>query len=127
MAKIGLTSAIDRFFDDLSPLADADTRCSPVVCDWQYIWGAVIMQAFADLKTVSKDAQNQKAKREALAWIDTPDFSMVCDYANISPVIVKEFALKLADTSARGVRLPPLETRGLDKAQSGVRLKIHTS
>jgi hypothetical protein len=127
MAKLRLTSAVDRFFDDLSPLADADTLCAPVMCDWSYIWGAVIMQAFADIKTICKDAPNMKRRHEALAWLDTPDFSMVCDYANINPVIVKEFALKLADTSARGVRLPSLETKGLDKAQSGVRLRIHTS
>ena len=127
MAKLGLTSAVDRFFDDLSPLADADTLCAPAACDWGYIWGAVIMQAFADIKTVSKDAPNMKRRQEALAWLETPDFSMVCDYANINPVIVKEYALMLADASAKGVRLPSLETKGLDKAQSGVRLRIHTS
>ncbi|MCA6395500.1 MAG: hypothetical protein IM606_09950 [Cytophagales bacterium] len=127
MAKLRITSVVDRFFDDLSPLADADTRCSPVMCDWSYIWGAVIMQAFADIKTICKDAPNIKRRQEAIAWLDTPDFNMVCDYANINPVIVKEFALRLADASAKGVRLPSLETKGLDKAQSGVRLRIHTS
>jgi hypothetical protein len=127
MAKLRTTSVVDRFFDDLSPLADADTRCSPVMCDWSYIWGAVIMQAFADIKTICKDAPNIKRRQEAIAWLDTPDFNMVCDYANINPVIVKEFALRLADASAKGVRLPSLETKGLDKAQSGVRLRIHTS
>lgn len=127
MAKLRTTSVVDVFFDDLSPLADADTRCAPVTCDWGYIWGAVIMQAFADIKTICRDAPNMKRRQEAIAWLDTPDFSMVCDYANINPAIVKEYALTLADASANGVQLPPLETKGLDKAQSGVRLRIHTS
>lgn len=121
------TSVIHRFFDSLSPLADADTNNYGIINDWQYIWAAVIMQAFSDIKSVYRDPVNMKRRQEAIAWLDTPDFNMVCDYANINPVIVKEFALRLADASAKGVRLPSLETKGLDKAQSGVRLRIHTS
>lgn len=127
MAKLRTTSVVDVFFDDLSPLADADTRCSPVTCDWGYIWGAVIMQAFADIKTICKDPANMKRRQEAIAWLDTADFSMVCDYANINPAIVKEYALTLARCSDDGHRLPNLARKARGKAQSGVRLKIHTS
>lgn len=121
------TSVIHRFFDSLSPLADADTNNYGIINDWQYIWAAVIMQAFSDIKSVYRDPVNIKRRQEAIAWLGTPDFVTVCDFANINPCAVKEYALSLARCSDDGHRLPNLGRKARGKAQSGVRLRIHTS
>lgn len=51
------------------------------------LWSAVLLQALIDLQSSGKKDETQRAKSEALCWIDeeNEDFIEVCGMANIMP------------------------------------------
>lgn len=69
------------------------------------LWRAVLLQMIQDIKTNSKKANDQIAKRRALHWLGTQSFNTVCDYADYDPSYVMSM-IKLSESREFQWRLP---------------------
>ena len=67
----------------------------------QSMWRAVVVQALMDASSMSKKAEMQQYKREALVWLrgNSEDFFTVCYYAGLDPECTREM---IKDALARG-------------------------
>lgn len=62
--------------------------------DESRLWRAVLGQAIRDIYD-----NNTRVRSRAIAWIETPDFPMVCDYADVEPDSMREQLVALANLS----------------------------
>lgn len=58
------------------------------------LWRAVLAQAIRDIYDL-----NENVRKEALRWIMSPDFQIVCDYAFVDPEDMKEQMANLSTLS----------------------------
>ena len=103
------------------PYAQDEGGHNPVAAE-QSMWRAVIVQALMDAASLSKKAEMQQYKREALVWLrgNSLDFMATCYHAGFEPEFTRELIKKALDNGCNWRATPGTGKRSEKQRARGI-------